>query len=99
MDTINRDSFLHHLDSFREPHCSGNMEGSIHASAEGEDREPDAPQTAMPMQSTLGQWLRTCASATDLEVASMLSMAPSQVSAKSEAPHAAPGTPQRILIL
>jgi hypothetical protein len=34
---------------------------------------------------TLGQWLRTCASATDLEVASVISVTPSQASsAKGE---------------
>lgn len=55
--------------------------------------EADAKQPPLPMQSTLGQWLRTCASATDLEVASMLSMAPSMVST-TELPHAAPGKDQ-----
>lgn len=43
---------------------------------------------AMPMHSTLGHWLRTCASATDLEVASMLSMAPSQASTTDVHPDA-----------
>jgi len=63
-------------------------------SVEG-DQEPGAKAEsgkggAMPMHSTLGQWLRTCASATDLEVASMLSMAPSQASTTDVHP-AAPG--------
>ncbi|CAL5220152.1 g2114 [Coccomyxa viridis] len=67
------------------------VEGTCHIRVEGVSEEADAKQPPLPMQSTLGQWLRTCASATDLEVASMLSMAPSMVST-TELPHAAPGS-------
>ena len=37
-------------------------------------------QSSSQVHSTLGQWLRTCASATDLEVASVASLAPSETS-------------------
>ncbi|CAK0782727.1 hypothetical protein CVIRNUC_005922 [Coccomyxa viridis] len=39
-----------------------------------------AAQPSSQVHSTLGQWLRTCASATDLEVASVASLAPSETS-------------------
>lgn len=77
-------------DKFCEPCRSGTVEGASHIHAEGGPDEVDAKQPALPTQRTLGQWLRTCASATDLEVASVLSMAPSMVST-TEGPRAAPG--------
>jgi hypothetical protein len=44
-----------------------------------------AEQPVLLEHTTLGQWLRTCASATDLEVASVISVTPSQASsAKGE---------------
>ena len=51
-----------------------------------------AEQPALPEHTTLGQWLRTCASATDLEVASVMSVAPSQASS-ANGDRAAPGKP------
>ena len=83
----------HWTDSLCEPCCSGDVEGPSHSQAQDKTNGADADQPALPMQSTLGQWLRTCATATDLEVASMLSVAPSMAST-TEGPHAAPGTDQ-----
>ena len=51
-----------------------------------------AEQPALPEHTTLGQWLRTCASATDLDVASIMSVAPSQASS-ANGDRARPGKP------
>lgn len=68
------------------------QEAAVEAAQSAGDgqREPPAAQPVLPVQSTLGQWLRTCASATDMEDASLASVAPSQTSA-TEPNRAAPG--------